>query len=132
MPTLRQIALKKLDDVPQQTRVEVTRGVTVRRKKNGLTVMSLHYSAIPDRDPETERGAAWFKKENTGYASQAMWKKEQEMDATATGGEAVFNSVLGNPALYQLVVISDPHWFPDPRWDVVGGFDHGVTNATAL
>ena len=132
MPTKREIALKKLDDVPFQTSVEVIRGVNVRRKKNGLTVFRLHYSAIPDRDPETPKGAEWFRKENGGYASQAMWKKEQEMDATATGGEAVFNSVLGNPALYQIVVISDPHWFPDPRWDVVTGFDHGVTNATCL
>lgn len=127
-----QTALQKLDDVPDQTRVEVIRGVTLRRKKNGLTVMSLHYSAIPDRDPETEKGAAWYAKENGGYASQSMWKKEQEMDAYATGGEAVFGSVLGNPRLYELVVISDPFWYPDPRWDVVAGFDHGVTNATGL
>jgi hypothetical protein len=127
-----EIANKKLDDVPDQTRVEVIRGVTVRRKKNGLTVMSLHYSAIPDRDPETEKGAAWYAKENGGYSSQSMWKKEQEMDAYATGGEAVFGAVLGNPRLYELVVISDPFWYPDPRWDVVAGFDHGVTNATGL
>jgi hypothetical protein len=97
-----------------------------------LTVMSLHYSAIPDRDPETEKGAAWYAKENGGYSSQSMWKKEQEMDAYATGGEAVFGAVLGNPRLYELVVISDPFWYPDPRWDVVAGFDHGVTNATGL
>jgi hypothetical protein len=127
-----EIANRKLDDVPPQTRVEVIRGVNLRRKKNGLTVMSLHYSAIPDRDPETEKGKAWFDKENGGYASQAMWKKEQEMDAYATGGEAVFGSVLGNARLYELVVISDPFWYPDPRWDVVAGFDHGVTNATGL
>jgi hypothetical protein len=127
-----QTAIRKLDDVPDQTRVEVIRGVNVRKKKNGLTVMSLHYSAIPDRDPETEKGAAWYAKENGGYASQSMWKKEQEMDAYATGGEAVFGSVLSNPRLYELVVISDPFWYPDPRWDVVAGFDHGVTNATGL
>ena len=94
--------------------------------------MSLHYSAIPDRDPETEKGAEWFKKENGGYASQAMWKKEQEMDAYATGGEAVFGSVLNNPRLYEMVVESDPYWYPDPRWDVVAAFDHGVANATGL
>ena len=66
MNTVLQTAIRKLDDVPQQTRVEVIRGVTLRRKKNGLTVMSLHYSAIPDRDPETEKGAAWYAKENGG------------------------------------------------------------------
>ena len=127
-----QSAIRKMDDVPTQTRVEVIRGVTLRRKKNGLTVMSLHYSAIPDRDPETEKGAAWYEKENGGYASQAMWKKEQEMDAYATGGEAVFGSVLNNERLYETVVISDPFWYPDPRWDCVAAFDHGIANATAL
>jgi hypothetical protein len=132
MPTHLENAVTKLDEVPPQTRIEVIRGVNIRRKKNGLTVMSLHYSAIPDRDPETEKGALWFKRENSGYASQAMWKKEQEMDPYATGGEAVFGSVLGNPKLYEIVVISDPYWVPDPRWDVVGGFDHGVTNASCL
>jgi hypothetical protein len=67
----------------------------------------------------------------------ARWKKEQEMDPYATGGEAVFGSILGNEELYQIVVISDPNWYPGPPYmpanpDVVAGFDHGVTNATAL
>lgn len=132
MPTALEIARRKLEELPPQTQVPVIRGVNLKRKKNGLTIMSLHYSAIPDRDPETEKGAEWFNRENSGYASQSMWKKEQEMDPYATGGEAVFGSILGNPKLYELVVISDPHWHPDPRWDVVGGFDHGVTNATCL
>src|ERR1035437_3602081 len=112
MPTKLQKALSDLEGVPSQTRIEVIRGVTVRRKKNGLTVMSLHYSAIPERDPETLEGARWYERESSGYASKAMWKKEQEMDAYATGGEAVFGSILGNEELYQIVVISDPNWYP--------------------
>ena len=130
--SLLQRAEKELDEVPVQTRVTVIKGVTIRRKKGGLTVMSLHYSAIPDRDPDTEKGAQWYTRERAKYSSGAMWKKEQEMDAYATGGEAVFGGVLGNETLYKAVVISDPAWIPDPRWDVVGAFDHGVTNATCL
>lgn len=137
MPTPLKIALDKLDDLPAQTRIEVIRGVTVRRKKNGLTVMSLHYSAIPERDPLTPEGAKWYERESSGYASRSMWKKEQEMDAYAMGGEAVFGSILGNDKLYEVVVISDPNWYPGPPYmaanpDVVAGFDHGVTNATCL
>jgi hypothetical protein len=99
--------------------------------------MSLHYSAIPERDPETFAGEKWYAENSSRYSSMARWKKEQEMDPYATGGEAVFGSVLGNEALYQVVVISDPNWYPGPPYmaanpDVVGGFDHGVTNATCL
>ena len=130
--TALELAIDKLRDVPPQTRIEVVRGVNIRAKKNGLVVMSLHYSAIPSRDPQTVEGAEWYKRENGAYSSQAMWKKEQEIDPYATGGEAVFGGVLANPKLYEMVIISDPLWHPDPRWDVVGSFDHGVTNATAL
>ena len=137
MPTKLQNALTKLEGVPPQTRMEVIRGVTVRRKKNGLTIMSLHYSAIPDRDPETPKGAKWYEENASRYSSKARWKKEQEMDPYATGGEAVFGSILGNEELYQVVVISDPAWYPGPPYmppnpDVVAAFDHGTANATAL
>ena len=128
--TLLQIARRKLDDVPAQTRIELMRGVTLRRKKNGLTVMTLHYSAVPERDPETEEGRKWYDREHRKYSSEARWKKEQEIDPHATGGEAVFGKILSD--CYDAIVISDPHWFPDPRWDVVGGFDHGIANATCL
>jgi hypothetical protein len=131
--TLLQEAMRRLDDVPPQTPLTVIKGVTVRRKKKGLTVMRLHYSAIPDRDPSTMKGAAWYARERKDYASEARWRKEQEIDANATGGEAVFGTVLSQ--YYEVVIISDPLWAPEThlgKCDVVGSFDHGVTNATCL
>jgi len=125
-------ALKRINDVPPQTRIEVVRGCTVRRKTTGQSVMTLHYSAIPERDPDTPEGQLWKKRERGLYSSESAWKKEQEIDPHAQGGEAVFGSVLSHPDLYKIVVISDPYWRPDPRWDVAFGFDHGKTNATAL
>jgi hypothetical protein len=128
--TLLEEALRRLNDVPDQTPLTVIKGVTIRKKKSGLPVMRVHYSAIPDRDPDTKKGAEWYRNERKDYASEARWKKEQEIDANATGGEAVFGRILSQ--FYDIVVISDPHWHPDPRWDVVGAMDHGVTNATAV
>ena len=128
--TLLERAASKLADVPAQTPIEVIKGVSLRATKKGLTVLRLHYSAIPDRDRDTPKGAAWYEKEKKNYASDAMWNKEQEIDSNATGGEAVFGRILSE--FYEIVVISDPHWHPDPRWAVVGAFDHGVTNATCL
>lgn len=130
MTTPLKTAIAKLDDVPEQTRMEVIKGVTVRRKKNGLTVMSCHYSAIPERDPSTPAGLEWYRHQKKKYSSEARWKKEQEIDAYAAGGEAVFGKILSD--YYDIVIISDPYWYPDPRWDVVGGFDHGGTNASCL
>jgi len=132
MSTPLELAFAKLEDMPPQSRAEVVKGCFLRLKANGQSILTLHYSSIPERDPDTPEGAAWKKRERALYSSEAAWKKEQEIDPHATGGEAVFGPILSNPDLYKTVVISDPYWMPDPRWDVVCGFDHGKTNPTAL
>jgi len=123
-------ALARIQDLDAQVRAEVIRGVTVRRKENGIPVLSIHYSADPDRDPATERGALWYAAAKGEYASEASWKREQEIDALAGGGERVFAVPLGS--FHDKIIITDPKWHPDPRWDVVAGFDYGGTNATCL
>jgi hypothetical protein len=125
-------ALAELESLPPQTPMTIVKGCTVRRTLHGQSVMRIHYSAIPERDPDTPVGAAWKKRERATYSSEAAWRKEQEIDYLAQGGESVFGAILGNPEYYQQIVISDPMWHPDPRWDVAFGFDHGKTNATAL
>lgn len=125
-------ALEKLKEVPPQVAVTVVKGCTIRKTRYGQSIMRIHYSAIPERDPDTEAGQAWYKRERPLSSSEAAWKKEQEIDYLAQGGESVFAPVLGNPEYYQQIVISDPNWKPDPRWDTVFGFDHGKTNATSL
>lgn len=132
MTTPLELALAKLEDVPAQSPIEIVKGCNIRRTLHGQSVMRIHYSAIPERDPDTVAGAAWKKRERATYSSQAAWNKEQEIDYLAQGGESVFGAILGNPDYYQQIVISDPMWQPDPQWDVVFGFDHGKTNATAL
>jgi hypothetical protein len=126
-----QRAIERIAGMDAQVRTEVIRGVQLRRKENGIPVLSIHYSADPDRDPETETGKAWFQRARGEYPSQSAWDREQEMNALAGGGERVFARVLG-PRFHDLVVITDPKWRPDPRWDTVRGMDHGKTNATAL
>lgn len=127
-----EVALEKLDTAAPQVSVTVVKGCTLRRTVHGQTVMRLHYSAIPERDPDTEEGAKWKRRERALSSSEAAWKKEQEIDYLAQGGESVFGPVLSVPEYYEQIIISDPHWMPDPRWDVAFGFDHGKTNATAL
>jgi hypothetical protein len=122
--------MAELDGLPPQTSVEVAKGVEIRRKASGILVVSLHYSADPRRDPETPEGQAWVKAERAGYPTQGDWDREQEIDDTAGGGERMLAPLL--QAYGDKIIISDPNWMPDPRWECVEGFDHGVSNPTAM
>jgi hypothetical protein len=87
-------ALRRLDDLPPQTPLTISKGCSVRRTLYGQSIMRLHYSAIPERDPDTPEGAAWKKRERATYSSQSAWNKEQEIDYLAQGGESVFGTIL--------------------------------------
>jgi len=68
--------------------------------------------------------------ERRTYTSQADWDREQEIIDEAGGGELVFADTL--VTYWDKIVITDPAWRPDPQWRVIGGFDHGKTNPTAM
>lgn len=120
----------ELDELPAGSPVEITKGLSVRRKANGIPVLRLHYSAIPTRDPDTPEGANWYHQQKGDYPSAGDWDREQEIDDQAGGGELLLAPTLAKYA--DKIIISDPDWMPDPRWDCVEGFDHGKTNATCL
>lgn len=127
---------QELDAADPQTRVEIIRGLEIRRKrslfpgKRGIPILSLFYYANPDRDPETPAGKQWFEKARGNYSSQGKWDREQEIDDNAGGGELLLAPMLSQ--FKDQIIITDPAWLPDPRWESVCGFDHGVTNATAM
>jgi hypothetical protein len=100
------------------------RGVHVRVKDGNIPVITLHYSAHPDR------GDQWKKERRTKYSSQGAWDREQEIQDRAGGGELVFADTLLSH--WKKIVITDPMWRPDPRWRIEAGFDHGKVNPTAL
>lgn len=121
-------ALQKTKLLPPQQKVEIMRGISVRRTKSGIPVTTIHYSADPDRDPEIN--PEWKLAERKTYSSQGAWNREQEIEDYAGGGELVLADTLISHR--KKIVIDDPLWMPDPRWNVLGGFDHGKTNPTAL
>jgi len=120
--------LKKSKAVPPQSKKEIVRGMHVHRTKGGIPVLSVHYSADPERDPQVH--PEWKQTERRAYSSQAAWDREQEMVDEAGGGELVFADTL--LTYWNKIVITDPSWRPSPHWRVEGGFDHGKTNPTAL
>jgi hypothetical protein len=127
MTRAREIA-DRLKTLPAQTSLEVMQGLTFRKTANGINVGRLHYSAHPDRDPQLH--PEWKTAERKAYPSQAAWGREQEIVDEAGGGELVFADVL--VIHWDKIVIEDPAWRPNSGWDVIGGFDHGKTNPTAL
>lgn len=118
----------QLKTLPAQTSLEVVRGLTLRKTAHGVNVARLHYAAHPDRDPQFH--PEWKTAERKSYPSQAAWDREQEIVDEAGGGELVFADVLVTH--WSLIVIEDPAWRPESDWQVIGGFDHGKTNPTAL
>lgn len=121
-------ALAKARKLVPQTHVEIRPGLTVRRTDKGIPVVRLHYSVLPERDPE--RNPEWKVRERKLYTSQASWDREQEIIDEAGGGELVFADTLTTH--WHKIVISDPAWCPDPRWRVEAGFDYGKTNPTVF
>jgi hypothetical protein len=121
-------ALKRSRAVPPQSKIELVRGMNVHRTKGGIAVLSVHYSADPERNPQIR--PEWKQLERRTYSSQAAWDREQEMVDEAGGGELVFADTLVTH--WNKIVITDPDWRPSPHWRVEGGFDHGKTNPTAL
>jgi hypothetical protein len=107
--------------------LDLPKGVAFRRNAGGIPVLSVHYSADPERDPDIT--PEWRETERRKYSSQGAWDREQEIHATAGGGELVFAYTLRKH--WKKIVITDPEWRPDPLWTPMGGFDHGKTNPTA-
>lgn len=139
--TLEQ-AYEELDAAAPQTYIEMGEGVKLKRKESGIPVMRVHYSAIPERHPainpvfsapQADKAKytpqEWEHNERKNYTIRG-WDKEQEIDDKAAGGEKLFNALL--TTYKEKIIITDPRWFPEPDWEVVGGFDHGKTNATTL
>ena len=139
-------ACAELENLPPQTYVEIGPGVKLKRKADGVPVMRIHYSAIPERNPEVnpvwsapledrERfpeltAMEWREQNERIKYTKAGWEREQEIVDEAGGGEKLFAATLATYG--KMIIIDDPNWFPQPWWDVVGGFDHGKTNATTL
>jgi hypothetical protein len=121
-------ALEQSKSLPPQTPVTLRRGLQIKRTAHRILVTRVHYSAHPERDPETH--PEWKKQERQTYTSQAAWDREQEIIDEAGGGELVFAETL--TTYWNKIVITAPEWKPDPCWRIEAGFDHGKTNPTAL
>jgi hypothetical protein len=69
---------------------EIIKGMKFwRNPNNKFPVLMLHYSADPDKDPDTEKGKVWYEKEREG-TSKMQWEKEYEISFTSKSGKLVY------------------------------------------
>lgn len=127
MPDIASV-LQQTKSIPAQTELEVRPGVKVRRTSGGIPVVSVHYSAHPERNPDLN--PEWKPAERKKYTSQADWDREQEIRDEAGGGELVIADTLIK--YWDKIVVTDARWRPDPGWRIEGGFDYGKSNPTVL
>src|SRR5579862_5243881 len=127
MRNVREV-IRKCKTLAPQTKLEIVRGMNIHCTKGGIPVVSIHYTADPERDPEI--CPEWKRRERKTYSSQSAWDREQEMVDEAGGGELVFADLLRT--YYNKIVITDPSWRPSSDWRIEAGFDHGKTNPTAF
>lgn len=110
---------------------EIVRGVKTYTSRGGFRVISIHYSADPDKDPATHAGAAWFKRETSsivGGIQSAQWRSEMELDWEATGGDLVFPQF----GAYRSKIVVPPLSQIPSSWRLYGSFDYGHRNPSAF
>lgn len=105
------------------------KGLVTRKTQSGYMVARVHYSADPDKDPETEQGRAWLGREIQGYMGgmkSPKWQREMEINFRAAAGRKVFE---GLEEIREKVLIK-PFEIPD-WWEIRGGYDWGKSNPFA-
>jgi len=60
-----------------------------KNKENRFNVIRLHYSADPDKDPDTPKGKKYIEQAKAGMPTEG-WKREMEIDWSAGAGRPVY------------------------------------------
>ena len=105
-------------------------GVKHYQSDAGIHVVRVHYSADPDKNPNTPRGAEWLRNSLIGYPGgmgSAAWRQEMEVDWDVAGGELVFPDFEA----YRHRIVTQP--FPIPAtWRLYASFDYGHRNPSSF
>lgn len=112
----------------------VMTGVWKKVNSSGITVLTIHYTADPDKNPDNPVGRQWL--DNTlidypGGTSSAKFRKELEIDFTVGIGEPVFEYLANMERDIKFSPSELTEQFLD-RCKFYGGLDWGVRNNTAF
>ena len=95
-------------------------------RKNKYRVIKLHYTADPDKDPSTEKGAIWYKKVREKY-NEFEWECEYEMNPEAAHGQRIYPEF--EPEQHVCAPFDLDKAGPHTKYRII---DHGVTAPTAV
>lgn len=106
------------------------KGIRHYRSLAGFHCIRVHYTADPDKDPATPKGAIWFKNAPQGYKggiNSAEWQREYEINWDTTGGELVFSELTE----FQAQIFIKPFTIPED-WNLFASFDYGHRNPNSF
>lgn len=106
------------------------KGFRRRTAQSGFTVLRIHYSADPAKDPDNFEGMEWYENELRGYPggkTSAAWRQEMEIDWDAAGGELVFPQLEN----HRDKIICKPFEVPE-SWGLYASYDYGHRNPAAF
>ncbi len=85
-------------------------------------ILQVHYSADPDKDPDTEKGRAWRDQEKAAFLalgnSEAKWKQEYEIDFEGCAGERFLPEFSRETHVLE-------EWDADPARPIIACTDYG-------
>ena len=107
-------------------------GMHTFRSQSGVSSTALHYSADPDKNPETDKGGQWYASATDGYPGGTeghLWRQHMEMDFEALSGTQLFPYF---DKCRKYLVAKAPPRNLQLGWRYFGGFDYGKRNRTAF
>jgi len=109
---------------------DIQKGVARYTTKDGVRTMRLHYSADPDKDPDTTKGHEWLARQLRGYAggmNGVRWRREMEIDWSIHGTERVWPEFVSK---MEPRITCEPFDVPE-HWPIWCGYDYGSVNPFA-
>jgi len=106
------------------------KGISHYQTKAGIHAVSVHYTADPAKDPDTDSGLTWFGEATKGYIGGTLssaWREEMEVDWDVTGGELVFPMMQ----FFEDKIVAAPFEIPSD-WQLYGSFDYGHRNPASF
>lgn len=112
--------------------INFPKGTRFYESATGMPCLEIHYSADPDKDPETDLGKLFVAETSklVGGVAAMKWRQEYEIDRNAGGGGPVFPFLIDQTCpIYKPML--DPAWVR-ANLKLYAGYDWGYRSPAAF